>query len=91
MHRLMCVHILDTLVDFALDAGSHKLKKLFQELLLVTSTRYIRSEIKSARATIIFDLRSLVMYTGFKHCSSWNSCFYIPVFFQHGSCLCRIL
>jgi hypothetical protein len=33
--------MLRTLVGFALDAGSHKLKKMPQELLLATSTRYM--------------------------------------------------
>jgi hypothetical protein len=40
MFKLSYVHILDILVDFALDVASHKMRKMFQELLLVTSTRY---------------------------------------------------
>jgi hypothetical protein len=42
MFRSRHVHILDILVDFALDVASHKTRKMFQELLLVTSTRYFR-------------------------------------------------
>jgi hypothetical protein len=42
MFRSRHVHILDILVDFALNAASDKTRKMFQELLLVTSTRYFR-------------------------------------------------
>jgi hypothetical protein len=35
------LHILDFLVDFALGVGKNKTRKMFQEFLLVTSTRYI--------------------------------------------------
>jgi hypothetical protein len=54
-------------VDFASNARYHKLKKLFQELLVVTSTRYIQTETNTVRATIIFYPRSLVTYMGFEH------------------------
>jgi hypothetical protein len=33
-------HILGFLVDFAIDVGKDKMRKMFQELLLVTSIRY---------------------------------------------------
>jgi hypothetical protein len=94
MFKLRYVHILDILRDFALDVASHRMRKMFQELLLVTSARYCQTKCNRYFFWSISEYISRVGYfliaPGFCNVCSWTIVGTVFPFISHFRFTCIV-